>query len=232
MAIKYLLRKAMKLLRGLRGLSRVRLREAEDLGAGFAGATEPRFISNAFFPEEIPSGIVYSNGVWLSGSSCLVDWPFSWALVFCRYSTNSSNWRGGMVNRKELKARWSGLSPVEDIRVVITIQSRKYALRVKDEERMSVGEEEILKVSKNWRERFERWEKRWKREGEGELFSFSFQCRSSRDKAKLVRAAVQTKKSRILQSSLRIPDGSFTYGQPPETSRSKCWSSAYFGISL
>ena len=61
-----------------------------------------------------------------------------------------------MASRKELKARWSGLSPVEDIRVVITIQSRKYALRVKDEERMSVGEEEILKVSKNWRERFER----------------------------------------------------------------------------
>lgn len=90
MGIKYLLRNAMKLLSGLRGLSRVRLREAEDLGAGFAG-TEPQFTFNAFFSEEVPSGIVYSNGVWSSLSSCLVDWPFSWALVVCRYSTNSSN---------------------------------------------------------------------------------------------------------------------------------------------
>ena len=76
MAIKYLLRKAMKLLRGLRGLSRVRLHEVEDLGAEFAGA-EPRLTSKAFFSEEISSGIVYSNGVWLSCSNCLVDWPFS-----------------------------------------------------------------------------------------------------------------------------------------------------------
>lgn len=74
----------------------------------------------------------------------------------------------------------------------------------------------------NLRKRMER------EEGEGKLFSFSFQCRSSIEtKLSWVRAAVQTKKSRILQSSLRNPDGPFTCGQPPETPRSKWSSSAY-----
>lgn len=161
-----LLRKAMKLLRGLSGLSRPRLRAAKDFEAALVEATEPW---RAF--EVVPPDAGCSIGAWLPRPVRFLGW---WASRACRYSTNSSNCSDGIDSKKELKACWSGLNSLGGIRVDIALS---LAFIESTDEKLILS-----RFSRGWRRRDEIRELREKikrRKEERIGFCFSPKCQSS-----------------------------------------------------